>query len=202
MTFKSLDRKQKIVGGLILIAFVMSIFVLFLIRSGRQTVPKTNVSGTAVSELAYCSDEQVRPCVVSFGLDADDNMLVNFLLPNHSYPDFYLRVVRGDVTVSYDCQRIAAAPKNAYCIGEKLPPGEHLHLMLISSADDAVLAEGILAIIGLAFPTLEITTATVSPTEPFVTITITPTAVQFSTRTPTPTKPSYPNTSYPNTAYP
>jgi hypothetical protein len=129
-------------------------------------------------------------------------MLVNFLLPDHSYPDFYLQVVRGDVTVSYECQRIAAAPNNAYCLGEKLPPGESLRLILISSADGTILAEGILSIIGLAFPTLEITTATYMPTEPFGTTTITPTAVQFSTRTPIPTKPSYPNTSYPNTSYP
>jgi hypothetical protein len=202
----NVNRKRLIFGSIILTGLVIAAFVIRLNLFGRQADPRAEADKIAVSELAYCNDEQVRPCVVSFGLDADNNMLVNFLLPDHFYPDFYLQVMRGDVTVSYECQRIAAAPNNAYCIGEKLPPGESLRLMLISSADDIILAEGILSIIGLAFPTLEITTATDSPTETFVTTTttttITPTAIQFATRTPIPTKPSYPNTSYPNTAYP
>ncbi|MDX1378444.1 MAG: hypothetical protein R3307_06325 [Anaerolineales bacterium] len=208
MTFKSLDGKKMIIGTLILAAVVIGIFALLLNRFGQQTDSGVEISGTAVSELAYCSEEQVKPCVVSFGLDADNNMLVNILLPDQDYPDFYLQVMRGDVTVSYECQRIAAAPGNVYCIGEKLPPGESLRLMLISSADDVILAEGILSIIGLAFPTLEITTPTDSPTarpaypppteaSASITATPTPTSIQLQTRTPAPTKPSYPNTSYP-----
>jgi len=113
-------------------------------------------------------------------------------------------VLRGTQEIVYDCRRVNTAPNSAYCIGEKLPPGETLHLMLFSTRDDTLLAEGDLSIIGLAFPTMEV----VSPTPVTVTAgtpTVQLTRTQPSVRTPTPTRtpPSYPNpTSYPNPSYP
>jgi hypothetical protein len=119
-------------------------------------------------------------------------MLVNFLLPDLTYPEFYLKIARGDVSVSYKCQRIAAVLNNAYCIGEKLPPGEALHLTLISRKNDAVLAQGNLSIIGLAFPTMEIVIPTGGPTG--TPATISPTASSdFVLPTATPTQFDYPS---------
>ena len=166
---------------------------------GRTDQPTEKHQSTPVLDLVYCKDEQVKPCVVSFGLDVNDNMLVNILLPDLTFPGFYLKIMRGEDSVSYSCRRIQTALNNAYCIGEKLPPGESLHLMLISTRDDTLLAEGNLSIIGLAFPTLEIAIPTDVPTEISITpeltgtpdfILTTPTAIVFPFKTETP--PSYP----------
>jgi len=197
------NRKQWIIIGIIItVLLAMSYFLLQMNRSddGGET-------GEGISvDLAYCTDEGVKPCVVSFGLDVDGNMLVNILLPDLTYPGFYLQIMRGEVSVSYSCRRITATPNNAFCIGEKLPPGESLYLRLISTRDNLLLAQGELSIIGLAFPTLEIAVPTDALTETPGAVTSTPTefpnfviptATQSQPPTRTTTPPSYPNPSYP-----
>ena len=177
-----MNRKQWIIVGVIII--VLFVGILFLLNNRpNSTAP---VSDVPVSNLAYCTGEQVKPCVVSFGIDADNQMLVNLLLPDLSYPNFYLKITRGEFDISYECQRIAASPNNAYCIGENLPPGEVLHLMLISTKDEVLLAEGSLSIIGLAFPTLGVAIPTDMPTAP------PPTQEPTDFPPPGETQPSYP----------
>jgi len=198
-----------IIEGAVL-GLLLAIGFLLLVRwyVGRTDRPVETSQTAPVLNLAYCNDEQVKPCVVSFGTDVDDNMLVNLLLPDLSFPNFYLKITRGDENAIYKCQRIASAPNNAYCIGRKLAPGEILHLMLVSIRDDSLLAQGDLPIIGLAFPTLEIALPTNTPTLPPLLIEVTPTnefVLPTPTKTlfpnPTLTPASYPN-SYPNRSNP
>ena len=199
-----MNRKQLLIIGIILVSVVV-VFAVLLNLFSRTDNTNEDSNFASVSEIAYCNEEQVKPCVVSFGVDADNNMLVNFLLPDLSFPDFYLQIVRGDISISYQCQRITGTLNNAYCIGEKLPPGETLQLILISRKNDEILAQGSLSILGLAFPTLEIVTptlsipSTIAATDPsdFVLPTGTPTRSDYPSPLETPTQPSYPNKSYP-----
>lgn len=157
-----MNRNQWIfVGIIVLVLVVVGSLFLFDNFSSDETMPGLNVP---VSSLAYCTDEQVKPCVVSFSIDISNQMLVNLLLPDLSYPQFLLRIMRDERTISYECQRIATAQNNAYCIGENIPPGATVHMILISSRNDTILAEGYLSILGLAFPTLEIVIPTDVPT--------------------------------------
>jgi hypothetical protein len=173
----------------IMLGIIFALGLVFLVRglSGRNNQTTGTGLAVPVQELAYCNDTQTRPCVVSFGIDANEKTLVNLLLPDLSFPNFYLKIIRDGVEASYHCQRIASALNNAYCVGEKMPPGELLHLMLISNRDNVLLAEGRLSIIGLAFPTMEVVTPTGAPN-----LTETP---DFISSTPTP--PVYPNPIYP-----
>jgi hypothetical protein len=196
------NRKNWIVAGIVVV--VLLVAGTLLLMSNDTGTPQAAVQGTPASSLTYCNDEATRPCVVSFGVDADGNMLVNLLMPDRFFPAFYLKALRGAREIIYDCRRVNTAPNSAYCIGEKLPPGEVLHLMLLSTRDDTLLAEGDLSIIGLAFPTVDVVTSTpITPTAG--TLTASPTQTRTPLRTPTPTRtaPSYPNpTSYPNPSYP
>jgi len=173
------NRRQMNIGGLI-ITMLLLIGVVTL-RSKPSNDSMQTGQSAPVSELAYCNDKETKPCVVSFGIDTNDNMLANLLLPDISFPWFYLQIMRGEVDFTYECKRVVGTPNNVYCSGEKLPPGEVLHLALISIRGDVILAEGNLSIIGLAFPTMEIAIPTDVPTE-------TPTEPP----TPLPTQPSYP----------
>lgn len=192
-----MNRKQWIIAGiLVTVLLVGGILLLQFIDSDD---PQSAVQNAPASSLTYCNDEGTRPCVVSFGVDVDGNMLVNLLLPDRSFPAFYLKVLRGTQELIYECRRVNTAPNSAYCTGPKLPPGETLHLILISTGNEALLAEGDLSIIGLAFPTVDVVTSTpITPTAG--TLTAQPTQTRTPVRSPTPTRtaPSYPNpTSYP-----
>lgn len=187
------------IGSVILIiVIILGVLAWSRIVAERSSASIRDGWEDSVTELVYCGSSDIKPCVVSFNLDEDNNMLVNLLLSDLSYPDFYLKITRGGYTISYECQRIAASPNNANCIGENLPPGELLHLMLISTKDEVLLAEGSLSIIGLAFPTLEIviptdmpiTSPEPSPTDSFDFVLPTQTPIQFPTQAST--QPSYP----------
>lgn len=198
-----MNRKQWIVAGIIVALVIAGFFLLPRAKPAPAPAP----SATAAYELVYCADGQAKPCVVSFSVDAWDNMLINFLLPDLSFPSFSLVISRGGIEASYACQRVSYALNSAYCAGPKQPPGEPLTLRLIANKDGVLLAEGTLRIIGLAFPTLGIAAVTPQPTpSAFETETVVASPEPFFTETlppfvlPTNTKPQptfYPGPSYP-----
>ena len=194
-----MNRKQWIVAGIILVLIVSGIMLLQKSSDG----PTETVQNQSFSSLGYCSEEDNRPCVVSFSVDARDNMLINLLLPDLSFPNFRLTIVHGGVETRYACQRIGSAVNNAYCAGPKLSPGEVLTLKLISTRDETLLAQGDLSIIGLAFPTMGIAVSTPQEAPTMLMVLPTPTTLPlFVLPTQTETQPSYPNPSYPNPSYP
>lgn len=210
MTFwkeASVNRKQWIIAGVIVVLVVIGLLAL---SGGGLDNPQATGENDPVHALAYCADEQARPCIVSFSADARENMIINFLLPDLSFPAFYLKVVRGGGETTYACQRVTSAPNTAYCAGPKQPPGEALVFQMISSRDETLLAEGNLSIIGLAFPTLGIAISTPQEQAPLAVLVESPTPTALSllvlppvTETlPTVPAPSYPNPSYPNPSYP
>jgi len=198
------NRNRLIAGAAILTALV--VLVIFGLIRSKSRQPQAN-QRSPVSQLAYCSSNAVRPCIVSFSLDSDGNMLVNILTPGASFPDFYLKITRiesSDESI-YECQKVKGFSTSVYCIGEKMSIGEDLQFMIISRKDDSLLAEGRFAIIGLALPTPEFAIST-SGTEPGASPTqgifpVTPTPVQ-ATPSPSYPNPGYPNPSYPKPSYP
>jgi hypothetical protein len=201
------DRNRLIAG--VTIAVVLIILIVYGLVQWRGEQPRAS-QRSPLLEVAYCSSEEVRPCIVSFSLDSDGNMLVNILTPETSFPAFYLKIVHKDGESLYECQKVKNFPENVYCIGETMPVGEVLQFLLISKRDELLLAEGKFSIIGLALPTPEAEdqlTASVSPVSPTqeepvetvtAIVTVTPTGPKSTP------SPSYPNPPYPNpsTSYP
>ena len=147
-----MNRKQWFIGSAILaVIIILGVLVWGRIIAGRSNVSMEDEQDRTITELTYCNSSDTKPCVVSFGFDADGNMLVNLLLSDLSFPHFYLEIKRDEGDASYKCQRIASAPNNANCIGYNFPPGAALHMMLFSTTDDALLAEGDLPIISPNF---------------------------------------------------
>lgn len=207
-----MNRKRWIVGAVILAIFIIVTLVggsFLLARLKRQ--PQVH-QRKPISNLVYCNSHNIKPCIVSFNLDADNNMLVNILIPASSYPDFYLTISNANAENKYKCQPVDDFPTNIYCTGVEMYPGEILQFALIAIKDDTVLAEGKFPIIGLLLPNPEeeITSTPATP-EAFTTETPfeTPTPFPLEILTPLPTKPiavtptptsltpSYPNPSYP-----
>ncbi len=201
----SVNRKRLIAGFAILAALV----ILIVFVKWRMGQPQAN-HRSPVSKLAYCSSSDIKPCIVSFSLDSDRNMLVNVLTPGPSFPSFYLKIRQSKDESIYECQKAEKFPANVYCTGDEMRPGQVLQFMIISKNEDTLLAEGSFAIIGLALATPEFALPTssdeptASPTQGLVIETAAPT--KSTPRPPTPppstSSPSYPNPSYSNPSYP
>jgi hypothetical protein len=103
--------------------------------------------------LRYCSLDQLRPCVLSFSLNPQGNMVVNILANS---PDFYLKIKQAERETIYKCQNVEGFSTNLACTGEKMPVGEPLSFVIVSTTKNILLAEGTFPIIGLAIATPEI----------------------------------------------
>jgi len=207
------NRKRLIIGVAIFI--FITVVLITLCGLGVQWWRKNHQPQAhqrqLISSLTYCGSSDIKPCIVSFSIDADGNMLVSLLTPDASYPDFYLTISADNNGINnYKCQKIKDFPTNVTCTGTEMYPGATLQFTLISLEDNTVLAEGKFAIIGLMLPNPSgETTETPSGTKTIEPI-ASPTPGLIEILTPLPTKPtstaltpSYPNpTSYPNSSYP
>ena len=199
-----MDRNRLIAG--VTIAVVLIILLGYRFARSQKAEPSAGQRSPLI-ELAYCTAENMRPCIVSFSLEAAGTMLVNVLTSGADLPAFYLNIIDGQGEHIYECQEVENFPSNSYCTGPEMKVGEILQFLLISKSDDTLLAEGNFAIVGLALPTpKEQLTLTASPTEeqPLETSTVTVTVMVTPTPVQSTPSPSYPNPSYPNPspAYP
>jgi hypothetical protein len=205
------NRKPLILGislsALLVIVILSGLFIFNKWKSSQASLDKR----FPLQRLSYCSSAQVTPCIVSFSLDSDGNMLVNFLTSGAFYPDFYLKIKQDEELHIYVCQKVNKFATSVYCIGAAMPLGEVLEFSIFSINEDVLLAEGNFAIIGMALGTPEIvssptlgTPLTPSPTESLIAQTSTPGRMTPTrTSTPTPTlNPAYPNPTSRTPSYP
>ena len=187
-----------------LIVLIIWGWMLFKEQQARQA----HIGGRfPLQSLNYCSTNHVTPCVVSFSLDSNGNMIVNFLTTGAFYPDFYLKIKQDEDDHIYNCQKVSKFATNVYCTGTALPLGQIFQFSIFSIKEEVLLAEGNFSIIGLALgtPIVAVSSTLGTPLTPSEVPTLqTPTAAQLTpSATSTPTlPPSYPGTSYPNPSYP
>ena len=187
-------NRNRLIAGLALLA-VLIVLAVLAINKWKDRQPRKN-QRSPVSDLSYCSSNNVKLCIVSFSLDADGNMLVNVRTPGASFPDFNLKIRNSKGESLYKCKKVKNVPGSVYCTGEEMHPGEALQFMIVSRKGGGLLAQGSFAIIGLAFSSPQIVAPTPSqqPTEVLAQGPIEKTPLPSR---PTP-QPSYPNPSYPN----
>ena len=160
---------------------------------GRQAVP--SVPGV----LTRCAEGVGGLCVVSFGADMFNHMLIELHLPEEDYPPFYLMVTDSLGSRRFTCSSTRASPLTATCTGERSALGETLEIQVFARRGDALLAQGSMRLYAIALPTtinltimpeelspepLETATAFIPP-EPASTLTPTSTLIPSVTFTPT-----------------
>lgn len=150
-------NRNRLIAGLVILAVFMTLILfgsILLLRQWNSRQAQTGQRET-LSSLRYCSSNQLRPCVVSFHLDANGNMVIN-LLTERDAPDIYLRIKQDEREKIYQCQKEQGLSTNLACTGEKLPVGEAFSFVIVSTQKDVPLAEGTFPIIGLAIATPEV----------------------------------------------
>lgn len=200
--------RQRLLAG-IGIAFLLIVSIAGLTRlstewQGRQTQVNHR---EPVSGLGYCGPDPVTPCIVSFSLDRDGEMLVNVLADDPLFPAFYLKVRHEEGESVYPCQEVQGFSASVYCIGKALPVGNVFQFFILALEDNRLLAQGDFSIIGMAFSTVEVNSTSTGST-PFAVSTTN----GLASRTPTPSlgtptpagtrTPSYPNPGTRTPAYP
>ena len=145
-------------------AVVTVLLVLFTIVSINRSDDDPDVT-----EVTLCDMDASGLCVVTFGANHLDRMVVNFQLPDADYPMFYVKASNRGIINVYSCEVIETASTSAYCTGIRTPLGESIDIEVYTTDGDVLIARGtfVVSAIVLSTPvslsTLESKTETLTP---------------------------------------
>lgn len=105
--------------------------------------------------LGYCSSQQIRPCILSFNLTPDGDMLINILVRGTA-KSFYVKIIHKGSEYIYECKKASQYSTHVSCTGQPMPIGETFSFLIVSKEEDIILVEGSFSIVGLALATPEI----------------------------------------------
>ena len=124
--------------------WIFGIFVLlFLLGLGISYFSKPKeTTNEPVIKLRYCGSELEELCILSFGRDVDENLVVNLYVPEKDFPDFKLKIKRRAGGSEYECEKFTEVPTSVFCYGEMISLQERMEISLISIDDESLLAFG------------------------------------------------------------
>lgn len=160
-----MERKRLI---LILSAVVIVLLLVCaaLIYGGVTFVRGRLPTPTAVPEtITLCDLDASGLCLLSFGTNVNNELVINLRLSDEDFPAFYAQVTSRGAARRFRCEILQEAPSSAYCVGPRTPLGEPLELSLFASRDDRLLAQGSFVLQAVALPTFSNATATETPGE-------------------------------------
>ena len=188
------------------ILFILAgVIVLVLLAATWRIVSlqkaASKVDFEPVLKIGYCGAEPDELCILSFGRDAEEKLVVNLFAPIRRFPDFYLKIKRPSGESVYLCEKNREVSTSVFCFGEMVNLQEKMEISLISSENDRLIAFGNImlnAILvsgqfqsesdGIQIPEETLETPTPMATVASTALTSTPTP----TFTPDPSYPSYP----------
>jgi len=182
------NKRFSVILGVLLVSILIISLVFINMRKPKD----------GVLEISQCNEAASDLCVVTFGLDDQDNMVIHFQLPKADYPLFYINASnRGNVN-TYSCEVVTAEPTNVFCRGIRTPLGEYIDMEIYTVDGDTLIAQGKFLISSLMRIQPIGTTGTLAASTGIVTGTATPSSTPLpGTAYPNPSTP-IPGTAYPN----
>lgn len=195
---------------LVLVGIIVAICIFLLAGLGWTVFrpqADTLVPTVQPDAFQYCGARLTSLCVVSFGRDAFGDTVINLYVPQKTYPNFYLKVIRASGESKYACEINKAVKTSVYCSGDALNLGEGFEIQLLAEIDDRLLAQGTFTLTAflvgtppvggaIAEPKITLPSATTDSVE---TLTSSPSVFEIepstvtATATFTPDSSSYPN---------
>jgi hypothetical protein len=168
-------------GAVFMAACTLSPLRLF--SAGRST-PQPPI------ELRRCDDVQDVLCLITFGLEPPDEMLILLLTVPGLPEELALAVTRNDEKISFACVTTAQSPTVVYCTGPQIPLGTTVLIEVFAVEEKVLLASGEFTLTAFALPTVQAGGVELP----------TPGALlnPQGTRTPLPRGTLFPGTAYPN----
>lgn len=102
----------------------------------------SNTIDQPVGKITLCDRDASDLCVVSFGKDGADGMVITFQTPKANYPEFYVKGSNKGITNSYQCQADRKIPTIVYCTGISTPLGEVIEIEVYAVDGDILMASG------------------------------------------------------------
>jgi hypothetical protein len=182
-------------GVTLLLVLLVSIYIFNGKKNNHESI---------ATEINLCDMDTNELCIVTFGANSLNRMVINFKLPEADYPGFYVKAKsRGTINV-YSCETADEFPTSTYCTGIRTPLGEAIDIEVYSTDGDTLMAYGTFMVSAILLSTPEgfLLTEESRTAQPTFTDTVTPNPTEEET-TPTPTTDAaYPNltseTAYPN----
>jgi len=153
---------------------ILSLFIGLLILGLGAIFLINNIRGSSDSsaaEATWCDKDASGLCVVSFGTDNSDRMIINFKLPTFDFPGFYVKGINRDLANVYQCELDSADQNSVHCTGMRTPLGEVIFIEVYSTDSDVMIAQGRFVVSALlvstpiiAPPASEATPIPISPT--------------------------------------
>jgi hypothetical protein len=122
-----------------------------------------------VLEVTSCDEDISDLCIVNFGANNLNRMVINFLLPDEEYAAFYVKAKYRDTVSVYVCEADESDPTIVRCTGVRTPLGEMIDLEIYTTDGDSLIARGTFLVSAIAIPTpisAPIMTEAPAPTEP------------------------------------
>ncbi len=195
-----------LIGVVVLVLLMLAWLIVSLQKAASEAVIKP------VLKIGYCGAEPEELCILSFGRDVDENMVVNIFVPDRKLPAFYLKIKKAAGESVYECEKDKEVRTNVFCYGDMVNLQERMEVSLFSKKEEQLIAVGAFTLkaillsepslakesVGSSTPQSVVDEPTVSAffNSPFATPARTPTPASISTPIQTP-EASYPNSSYP-----
>lgn len=145
-----ISTRWRLALGLSLIALVIAACSLSPLRllGASSTEPPPAIN------LVRCDQAQDVLCLLTFGLEPPDEMVIIFLAIPGLPEKLEAVVTHNDETLPYSCKFTDATASVLYCTGPQVPLGSRLHIELRSTEPSTLLASGEFVLNALALPTL------------------------------------------------
>ncbi len=140
MSTESAEVKVKEKRFFIILGVIIGVILLGII-----TVISINRAGNDnpnVADVTLCDLDARGLCVVTFGVNKLDRMVINFQLPDADYPLFYVKASNRGIVNVYSCEVIEADVPGAYCAGIRTPLGESIDIEVYTTDGDTMMAHG------------------------------------------------------------
>jgi hypothetical protein len=204
--------KQKrflvILGAIGFVFLLCWLAVIVLVIKNLRSANK-NVEPVVIN-MTLCDVNASDLCIVNFGANNLNRMVINFQLPKAGYAPFYVKAANRETIGVYTCEVAVAVPTSAYCTGVRTPLGETIDIEVYSTDGDKLIAQGTFLVSAIALAT-PISLPTITPggeempnSFPTPGEEVTPTQSELTpTRTSTPIHTLTPtHTATPDAAYP
>ncbi len=195
------DRKRLfIILGAIGVIILLAWFTIFpLIKNLRIS---NNSNDQLITKVTLCDVDASELCIVAFGTDNNERMVINFQLPNANYPAFYVNAANKGIVNMYLCNASKAVPTSVNCAGARTPLGETIDIEVYAANSNLLIARGTIMVSAMVLSTSESNLLT--PTSTLESSILTPTLLPSPTAaiqtapTPTVVFTPTPGTAYPN----
>jgi hypothetical protein len=177
------QKQNFIIFGAIGIIFLLFWYVVLTLV--LKNLRGSNEADPIVVDVTLCDANAGNLCIVTFGANKQNRMVIDFQLPNVGYAPFYVKAInRGTVSV-YSCQVEETTPTRAYCTGVRTPLGETIDIEVYTTDEDKLIGRGTFLVSAIALSTPIVLPSETPAEAPIATEAPVVTDVPFIEETPT-----------------